>query len=153
VLLQPPFLGKQVAVVGDPAGIAKSNISEETSFDALKRLGFYGVPAPTNDIDPRIRAVEAWLLKQQDGAGGVLISRSGCPTLIRALGGAYRYGKTRSGVRKPKPEKSHPWSDVVDAFQYVCMVAHGRTGELVARHLAGRHAAPKRKPMSAGAWT
>jgi hypothetical protein len=153
VLLQPPFLGKQYAMVGDPAGTSKSNISEETSFDSLKRLGFYGVPAPSNDPDQRIRAVEMWLLKQQDGGGGVLISREGCPTLIRALSGAYRYGRTRAGVRKPKPEKLHPWSDIVDGFQYVCLVAHGRLGELVARHLSGRHSAPRKAAPRPGAWT
>jgi hypothetical protein len=153
VLLQPPFLGKQIALVGDPAGAAKSSISEETSFDALKRMGFYGIPAPTNDIDPRVRAVEYWLLRQYDGSGGVLISREGCPTLVRALGGAYRYGKTRTGIRKPKPEKSHPYSDIIDAFQYVCMVASGRTGELVARHLAGNARYGRRPPPPAGGWT
>lgn len=152
MLAGPRYLGRPVAVVGDPAGTAKSSLSEETSFDALERLGFKGFPAPTNDIDPRLRAVEGWLLKQSDGGGGVLISRRGCPTLVRALGGGYRYGKTRSGVRKPVPEKKHPFSDIVDAFQYVCLTAHGRMGELMARHIMRRGSAPgKRVPT--GGWT
>jgi len=150
-LSQARYLGRLIAMVGDPAGIAKGNIREETSFGALQRLGFTAVPAPTNDIDPRIRAVETWLLRQIDGGGAILIDKSRCPTLVRALSGGYRYAKTKAGLRKPKPEKSHPWSDVMDALQYVCLVAHGRMHQLVARHLQKtRNPRPK---LPAGAWT
>lgn len=148
VLMGERYMGRPVAMLGDPAGTAKSSISEETSFDALKRMGFSCFPAPTNDVDPRLRAVEAWLMKQ----GGVLIDRNKCPTLVRALSGGYRYAKTRAGVRKPLPSKSHPYSDIVDALQYVCLVTHGRMNELVARHLMKRNVAP-RKRVASGAWT
>jgi hypothetical protein len=47
--------------VGDPSGVAKGNVSEESCFDALQRLGLPCFPAPTNDIEPRLRAVEALL--------------------------------------------------------------------------------------------
>ena len=152
VLTGPRYLGRAVAMLGDPAGTAKSSLSEETSFDALKRMGFPAFPAPTNDIDPRLRAVEAWLLRQFDGKGAVVIDRSRCPVLVRALSGGYRYGKTKAGVRKPVPSKSHPYSDIVDAFQYVCLVAQGRMTELVARHIM-RTPRGERKRVSAGAWT
>jgi hypothetical protein len=148
VLMTERYLGKPVAMFGDPAGIAKSNISEETSFDVLKRMGFVAYPAPTNDIDPRLRAVESLLMRQ----GGVLIDKSRCPTLVRALSGAYRYAKTKAGVRKPLPSKSHPYSDIIDAFQYVCLSCHGRMNEMVARHL-GRRRAPSSQKISARAWT
>ena len=147
-LMDIRYLGRPVAMLGDPAGAAKSSISEETSFDALKRMGFMAFPAPTNDIDPRLRAVDAWLLKQD----GVKIDKSRCPTLVRALGGAYRYAKTKRGVRKPLPSKTHPYSDIADAFQYVCLVAHGHMSEMVARHLLRRPVATVKK-VSASAWT
>jgi hypothetical protein len=152
-LMDPRYLGRPIAVVGDPAGIAKSNISEETSFDAMKRLGFIGYPAPTNDIDPRLRAVEEWFLKQSDGGGGILIDRKRCPVLVRALAGGYRYAKTRAGVRKPLPSKSHPYSDIVDCLQYVCLVAHGRMSELMSRHMVQRRRSSTPRPMRAGGWT
>jgi hypothetical protein len=41
------------ALVGDPSGVAKGNVSEESCFDALQRLGLPCFPAPTNDIEPR----------------------------------------------------------------------------------------------------
>jgi hypothetical protein len=28
-------------------------------------------------------------------------------------------------MKDEKPEKSHPWSDVADAFQYMCLHADG----------------------------
>jgi len=152
VLLGERYLGKPVAMIGDPAGMAKESIGEETSFDALVRLGFAAFPAPTNDIDPRLRAVESWLLGQADGGGKILIDKVRCPVLIRALAGGYRYAKTRAGVRKPLPSKTHPFSDIVDALQYVCLTAHGRMGELMARHLLRRRRVAS-KPVSAGAWT
>lgn len=151
VLLGPRYLGKSVAMIGDPAGRAKSSISEETSYDVLNRMGFHALPGPTNDIDPRIRAVESWLLKQFDGKSAVSIDRSRCPKLVRALGGAYRYARTKTGERKPTPEKKHPHSDIVDAFQYVCLVTHGRMTNLIGRILTKRR--PKKPPPSPGSWT
>lgn len=152
-LMDPRYMGKPVAMIGDPAGAAKSSLSEETSFDALKRMGFAAYPAPTNDIDPRLRAVETWLLRQFDGKGAVVIDKTRCPTLVRALAGGYRYAKTKAGMRKPKPDKSHPYSDIVDAFQYVCLISHGRMNELVARHLMRKRGGPKRVVVNAGGWT
>ena len=85
---------------GDPAGAAKSTHYEETSFDLIKRCGLNSTPAPTNDLDPRLRAVEAFLGGQVQGGPMLLIDGSRCPMLVRALDGAYRYGKTRDGRRK-----------------------------------------------------
>lgn len=145
------FLGKTVAMIGDPAGRAKSSIYEETTFDVLKRLGFAAYPAPTNDIDPRLRAVEAFLLAQRDGAAAILFDRRFCPTLIRAMSGGYRYEKSKSGQRKALPAKND-YSHVTDALQYACLAAHGGMGEMVAKHLMRR---PKRErvTISAKAWT
>jgi len=43
-LMKERYLGKSVAIIGDPAGVAKGSIAEETSFDALKRMGFMAFP-------------------------------------------------------------------------------------------------------------
>jgi hypothetical protein len=146
------YLGKSVALIGDPAGRAKGTIYEETSFEALARMGFAAIPAPTNDIDPRIRSVEAFLLGQRDGGPAVLFDAKRCPTLIKAMGGGYRYGKMKSGQRKPLPDKndaSHP----IDAFQYACLAAHGGMSSVIAQRL---RQGPRRTPrvrIPAGAWT
>lgn len=150
-LIDPRYIGRPVCVVGDPSGKAKSSTFESSSFDDLKRMGFMAYPAPTNDIDPRLRAVEAFLLAQRDGGAAILIDGPRCPTLVRAFGGGYRYAKTKAGQRKPLPDKN--WaSHIMDALQYVCLIAHGGMGEMVARHIGRRKKAAKPK-MSAAAWT
>lgn len=151
-LMDPRYLGKAIAMVGDPAGRAKSTIYEETSFDSLKRLGFMAFPAPTNDLDPRIRAVEAFLAAQRDGGPAFLVDRQRCPTIVRALSGGYRYDKTRSGQRKPAPAKNQ-WSHIMDALQYVALVAHGGMAGVITQRLrtgGRRSSVPK---IRAGGWT
>lgn len=150
-LVDPRYMGRPVATVGDPAGVAKNSHYEETSFDLLKRMGFPCFPAPTNDIDPRLRAVEAFLGAQRNGGAAILIDGGRCPQLVRALSGGYRYGKTKSGQRKPKPEKNG-FSHIADALQYVCLVAHGRGwAEMASRQLTQK---PRvRKRYDARAWT
>lgn len=150
VLMQERYMGKAVVVIGDPAGKQRSTLYEETSFDLVKRAGLSAYPAPTNDIQKRINAVESWLLGQRDGGPAVLIDKERCPTLIRALNGGYRYGKTRAGVRKPTPDKNE-YSHVADAFQYACTAAHGGMTEFIASRLRPRR--PPRDKTSSSAWT
>ena len=100
------YMGKATYLVGDPAGIAKDSIYEENSFDVIKRHGFNGYPAPTNDPDRRIAAVEAFLLQQRDGGPAFLVSQQRCPIIVHALSGGYRFSKTSGGIRKPRPDKN-----------------------------------------------
>lgn len=151
-LMHPNYMGKAIAVVGDPAGKAKGSIYEETSFDAMKRMGFMAFPAPTNDIDKRLRAIEAFLLAQRDGGPAILIDRDKCPTVVRALAGGYRFARTRSGMRRPLPDKNE-FSHIVDALQYAALAAHGGMGEMIAGRLQRRPRRPERAPMRSGAWT
>lgn len=136
-------------IVGDPAGVQKSQVGEESVFDTLLRLGFDAYPAPTNNIDSRLRAVEKLLLAQTDGEASVLINREGCPLLIRALQHEYMYRRKKTGDVDDKPDKSHPWSDLADALQYMCLSV-GNT--YIARRLRPR--AMRRGPkFDKRAWT
>lgn len=149
-LMDPRYQGLPVALIGDPAGGARDSLYEENCFDLLRRHGFSAYKAPTNDIDPRIRGVEALLLQHD----GILIDGTRCPMLVRALSGSYRYGKTKDGKSKPVPDKSHPWSDLADALQYACSSANaGLRGSIMRRWT--RERAPRRDqaPVSAAGWT
>ena len=115
------YLGMRQFLIGDPAGATKSDRSEESIFEILDRLGFTGVPAPTNDIDPRLRAVESRMLQASGGEAGLLIDPDGCPLLARALKREYKYARRKNGSVDDRPEKSHPWSDLADALQYLCL--------------------------------
>lgn len=146
-LLRDKYLGYRVALVGDPAGVAKGSIAEESCFDALKRLGFPAFPAPTNDIDPRLRAVEALLARQTNGGPTLLINRAGCPWLCRAMSGGYRFAKSKAGVLKPAPDKEAgaeyngikvAFSHVADTLQYVCLVVIGGMVPYIAQEIRPR---------------
>jgi len=153
-LFQSKYLGYKVAVVGDPSGVAKGTVAEESCFDALKRLGFSAIPAPTNDIGPRIRAVEALLARQTNGGPTLIISRAGCPFLCRAMSGGYRYKKTKDGALKPKPDKDDKegFSHVADDLQYASLIVHGGMMDYVARHLWSKKKTGKQKVTASG-WT
>lgn len=150
-LMQARYLGKASYIVGDPAGKQRSTLYEETSFDLIKRNGLHAYPAPTNDVDKRINAVESWLLGSRDGGPAMLIDGTRCPTLVRALSGGYRYAKTRAGVRKALPDKND-YSHIMDAFQYACVAAHGGMTDMIANRLRVRTRGA-REQVRSSAWT
>jgi hypothetical protein len=160
-LLSDKYLGYKVALVGDPAGVAKGTIAEESCFDALKRLGFPAFPAPTNDIEPRLRAVETLLGRQTNGGPTLLVNRAGCPWLCRAMSGGYRYAKSKAGVLKPAPDKEAgadlngqrvAYSHVADCLQYVCLIIVGNLTAYIAQELRPRRRNSQPK-VSAKGWT
>lgn len=153
-LMQAKFLGMKIAVVGDPAGIAKDSILEENSIDVIQRLGLPAFPAPTNDIDPRLRAVEALLGQQTQGGPTLAINGPACRMLCRAMSGGYRFAKTKVGGLKGKPEKNDAegYSHVVDALQYVALVVHGGMTDYITKRIYLKKRAPRPHVTPAG-WT
>jgi hypothetical protein len=147
------YAGHRFAAVGDPSGVSKGNFLEENSFDVLQRLGIPAFPAPTNNIDPRIRAVETLLLQQRDGGPALIIDEDRCPILIRALGGAYRFSKTQQGLTKPIPDKTHPWSDVADALQYVCLAINSGLASFISKRIRPKEPHKAKPKVSAAGWT
>jgi hypothetical protein len=151
VLFGEPYAGKRVFVVADPAGRQKSQLTEESNFDVLKELGLLAYPASTNNLSPRLQAVEKLLRSTIMGEPALQISRTGCPKLIRALGNKYRYRRKRTGDIEDTPEKSHPWSDVADALQYFCLGANANlTGRVLLRD---RPRNVNRERVSSAGWT
>ena len=153
-LFSNKYLGYKVCAVGDPSGVAKGSIAEESCIEALQRLGLPCFPAPTNDIEPRLRAVEALLGRQTNGGPSLLISRAGAPFLCRAMSGGYRFVKTKGGALKTVPDKNDKegFSHVCDDLQYVALVVHGGQVPSIARML--RPKTRRRGPaVSAAGWT
>lgn len=150
-LLKPRYFGRPVVIVGDPTGTQRSTLYEETSFDMIKREGLMAYPAPTNDIDRRIAAVDSWLLAARDGGPALLIDRGRCPQTIRALNGGYRYAKLKSGQRKATPDKNE-YSHVMDALQYAALAALGGLVDMVASRLHRPNRVPVATPSARG-WT
>lgn len=144
------FPGLPVLVVLDPAGTAKSQVNDQSPADVLELAGFKVMPAPTNDLDRRIGAVERQLLL----ADGMEFSPT-VKQIINAVSSAYRYKTTKSGELEEKPEKLHPVSDLSDALQYATMVAagdvQGRIPKFLRRGSGSRFGTVVAPPV--GGWT
>jgi len=160
-LLSDRYMAFRVALVGDPAGVAKDSHSEESSFELLQRFGFPAFPAVTNSIEPRIRAVEALLLRQTNGGPTLVINRGGCPILCRALAGGYRFAKTKGGILKPVPDKENgvqvdgvhiAFSHVVDDLQYLALTVHGGVTSYIGEYMRPRPR-PAGPRITAAGWT
>jgi len=153
-LLTERYAGLPIVVVGDPSGEYKDSLFELNHFDLLTSLGLPAERAPTNDIDPRIRGVEAMLLRQIDGGGAVLFDRAKCPTLVQAMNGGYRYTKDRYDQSRSIPDKNN-FSHVSDALQYVCLIAGSMSAYswLLGRVVNRRKIIRPRPRVSALAWT
>ncbi|EIZ87166.1 terminase [Methylobacterium sp. GXF4] len=154
-LLSPRFAGLPFYIIGDPSGVAGGQVFDESPFDYLNKENYRAYPAPSNAIDKRLAAVESHFLHNVGEDPGILIDEQGCPTLVRALSIEYRYAKRRNGNLAPLPEKKNPWSDVVDALQYVCLATNSGLGEYLTTQLfANRKASGAvRRRMPVGAWT
>jgi hypothetical protein len=151
----------QVVVSFDPSGVTKSQINEMSCWDVLKAEGWVSYPAPTNDIPPRLRAIERELLATRvvtDSETGksrqtpaLLISRHHCPTLVKAFMGDYKYKRRRDQSLEETPDKNHPYSDVMDACGYGIMgLSAGVVGRVMTQLAAAQ---TKRAPVPATAWT
>lgn len=154
ILYSNKYSGMKMCVVGDPSGVAKSNISEESCFDAVLRHGLPAFPAPTNDIEPRLRAVENLLLRQVNGGPALMISAAGCPHLCRAMAGGYRFTKLKTGALRTVPDKTDKegFSHVADDLQYLSLVVHGNVVPQIVRHLRPRTKRTS-SSVSAAGWT
>lgn len=144
------FPGLSSFMVADPTGKDKGQISEESPFDALRRLGFKVYGAPTNDLEPRLRAVEQLLLRQIDGGPMLLIDGANCPQLVQALKFHYRYKRKQNMELEDKPEKTHPWSDLADCLQYLALSTNANyTGKV----MMDSRPRPRRPAPSVAGWT
>lgn len=143
-MLTRKFPGLNAIVVVDPAAMQRSQATEETVFEIVKKAGFKVYPAPSNKIDLRIGSAET-LFGQQAGGKAVLQINAECTGLISALSNGYCYEVKKDGEVEDKPSKTHPVSDIVDSFTYLTL------------HLAGplktqRPEAVKTKVVSLAGW-
>ena len=149
-LLSRKFPGRKYIVIIDPAAFQRVQTDERTVADIYKAEGFLVKPARTNAIAARIAAVDKYFTRTIDGKAGILLCREGAHDLVQAVAGKYRYKINTKGQRDEKPEKSHPWSDVADAFQYLCLHADG--GESFGQAFQDRGARPITRVKASG-WT
>ena len=147
------YAGHSLCCSRRPLGVAKGNFLEENSFDVLQRLGIPAFPASTNNIDPRILAVETLLLQQRDGGPALVIDEDRCPTLIRALGGDYRYSQDPGRHHQAAARQDPSGSDVADALQYVCLAMNSGLVNFIAKRIRPREKRRPQVPRERAGWT
>lgn len=110
--------------VADPSGANRDTIVDELScISELGNLGIMTTPARTNDLEPRLASVKFFLNTMIDGKPAFMISKKGCPNLIKGFIKDYVYKRLAVGGEekyRDKPDKnmaSHPH----DALQYICL--------------------------------
>ncbi len=117
----------KIISVGDPADTKGSAVKISPTM-VLRQLGIKTFSAPTNNIQPRIDAVKFFLNKLVYGKPAYILSKRGCPILREGAITEYRYRKinTLAGEKlEEKPDKTHPWSDIHDAQQYIALLCNG----------------------------
>lgn len=125
------FSSNPLVFVGDPSWIRQGDGDDNSSKKELKSQFVTALPnsgnvvkcASTNDPIARINALdEPFRNMWPDGEPGIEYDEK-CSILVTALRSKYRYTrqKTSDGKFKDAPDKSHPWSDIVDADQYGTM--------------------------------
>lgn len=153
------YLGKKIIIVGDPSGISKNSITELNCFQYLESVGFVAYPAPTNDIPPRLAAVEMLLGSAPGGRPRILIDGTRCPRLVQALHSKYLFAKRKDGETRSLPEKKHPWSDLADCLQYIALCMSGGYQQSIREDMTRRQMreggmmVARRPRFSAKAWT
>jgi hypothetical protein len=99
---------------GDPAGGKRDEIFETASFDFLRiNHGINLQPAPSQDPRMRIAALAGPCERMIDGKPGILVNKTGCPTLHKGLMGAWHFkrlavsGEERFTDTPSKNDESH----------------------------------------------
>ena len=123
-LLANKFPGAKVTVIIDPAAFQRAQTDERSVADVFKAEGFNVKPARTNSVAARLAACESYMTRTVGDKPALLVSPE-ADLLVKALAGKYRYKTNTKGETDNKPEKSHPWSDIADSFQYLCLDADG----------------------------
>jgi hypothetical protein len=123
--LREEYFGYEMRIVGDPAGMQRSQVDERTPFAVLQAHGINAVPCETNDWIIRRDAVARPMMRLIEGKPGFLISPK-CKIARKGLAGGYclrRLQVAGSERYVDKPEKNK-YSHVIEAGQYA-MVGGG----------------------------
>jgi hypothetical protein len=156
-LLASRYPSCSVVAIVDPSAARRSSITEESQLQALHRFGLAAVLAPTNAIDPRLRAVDELFTRQVGGRGAILIDGERCPMLVRAMASEYKYARSSKGVLAPLPDKTQrPFADLADGLQYLALGTKGLVSGmgLQVRYPPGMNPRSRSvRRVAAGGWT
>lgn len=111
----------EILVVGDPAGVQRSQSNETSCFDILRGHKYKVIPAVSNSLVDRLGAVEFFLNSLVEGQPRFLLSNT-CPLLRKAFMAGYHYKRMRVSGEIYQDTPSKNWaSHISDALQYACL--------------------------------
>lgn len=131
-------------IFGDPSGDVQAQTRDETPFMILQANGINAFPAPTNDPDIRVEAVESVLNRVEDGQSCLQIS-STCSVLKAGMEGGYHYRKLKvnhGDMYSPEPTKNR-FSHPCEAFEYLLCGAGESTRVVTGGHTPQPVIAPR----------
>ncbi len=85
----------------------------------------------SNELSLRLDAMNTELRGYHEPGSELLICPEKCPILLEGFDGKYRFKRRpehASTEFEEKPDKAHPWSDVMDGGQYLIGGIRGRAG-------------------------
>lgn len=125
-LAEPELQGLDAVIIVDPAASQREGLDATTALAEIRRF-LPAQTAATNDVQVRVEALEDIMMGMtRKNEARLMIDGLRCPTLVRALQYEYVYRRRRDGQTRPLPEKTHPWSDLVDALGYVVSTWSGQ---------------------------
>ena len=121
------FPKHELSIWGDPAGMQRDQIFENTSFDHLKNVhGLFAKPTATNDFRTRREALAMPMSRLIDNKPGFRVDRK-CVRLRKSLSGGYHFKRVASGAGQERfrdtPNKNEH-SHIGDAAGY-CLLGGG----------------------------
>lgn len=148
--LRKHFPDAKVVIAPDPAAAIRTQTDARAVVDVLKR--YYAVRIETNNRLPqRLNAIEHFTTRLTPAGPALQIDPNGCPTLIRALKGGWKYvNDPKKGQMKGSEPEKNQYSHPGDAFGYLARYFH-RDHERNARYMgpSGRPFTPPRNFGSA----
>jgi len=121
------FPKHELSIWGDPAGMQRDQIFENTSFDHLKNVhGLFAKPTATNDFRTRREALAMPMSRLIDNKPGFRVDRK-CVRLRKSLSGGYHFKRVAIGAGQERfrdtPNKNEH-SHIGDAAGY-CLLGGG----------------------------
>jgi hypothetical protein len=113
------FQQENILFVLDPACFQRAQANEITIAQVVRERGYRILQAPTNNLEPRIGAVERLMASQVDGTGLLRISPV-CTYLVEGMEWGYRFKPDKGDQATAIPEKNHH-ANLQDAMQYAAM--------------------------------
>jgi hypothetical protein len=125
--LNKDFRGADFIIVPDPAAANRTQTDEKSVLKMFQdAFGRDRVDCESNNRFPlRLNAIDYYTSKLMGDVGALQINKDGCPILIRALKGGWRYAAdTKKDILKGVMPEKNPFSHVGDTFGYGCRYYH-----------------------------